>query len=62
VSADLYAIVRDLTERLERLERQDRLLERCTWMEAALARIADAESGHWGEIAHEALRYGAGRC
>jgi len=34
------------------------LLVRLARYRAALARIADAESGHWGRIAHDALRDG----
>ena len=32
------------------------LLDRRARYRAALVRIADSESGHWGWIAHEALR------
>ena len=36
------------------------LLDRLARYRAALARIADAESGHWGRIAHDALRNDGG--
>jgi hypothetical protein len=32
------------------------LLDRLGRYRTALARIADSESGHWGRIAHDALR------
>ena len=32
------------------------LLDRLAHYRAALTRIADSESGHWGWIAHDALR------
>jgi len=44
---------RDYDEALERAERAERASE---VLRAALRRIADAESGGWGVIAHEALR------
>jgi len=32
------------------------LLDTCARYRAALVRISDSESGHWGVIAHNALR------
>jgi len=55
--AELEAKVKHL-EGLLRAAAHERhaLLDRLGRYRAALARIADAESGHWGQIAHQALR------
>ena len=59
--ADIDAKVAHL-EGLLQAAAQERhaLLVRLGRYRTALARIADAESGHWGRIAHDALRNDGG--
>jgi hypothetical protein len=59
--ADLNAKIKHL-EGLLTAAAQERhaLLVRLGRYRTALARIADSESGHWGRIAHDALRNDGG--